>query len=126
MQENQDDTFYELDFDVYRDGEYVGHVHPSVQLVQSTQQQKLNAGVIGFPLEDLFVVYKGVNDEGAFAMDVRVNPLVTFVWVGFGCSWWASRWLWWAVARPSGSEGALEVDTADAEGDDSSSESPKA
>ena len=74
LQENQDDIIYELDFDVYRNGEYVGHVHPSVQLVQSTQQQKLNAGVIGFPLEDLFVVYKGVNDEGAFAMDVRVNP----------------------------------------------------
>ena len=84
VQENQDDIVYQLDFDVYRDGEYVGHVHPSVQLVQSTQQQKLNAGVIGFPLEDLFVVYKGVNDEGAFALDVRVNPLVSFVWVGFG------------------------------------------
>ena len=84
VQDNQDDVVYQLDFDVYRNGEYVGHVNPSVQLVQSTQQQKLNASVISFPLEDLFVVYKGVNDNGDFAMDVRVNPLITPVWIGFG------------------------------------------
>lgn len=84
LQENGDDVVYQLDFDVYRDGEYVGHVSPSMQLVQSTQQTKANAGVISFPLEDLFVVYRGVNDDGAFSMDVRVNPLVSFVWVGFG------------------------------------------
>ena len=55
-----------------------------MQLVQSTQQQKLVAGVISFPTEDLFVVYKGVNTNGDFSMDVRVNPLITPVWVGFG------------------------------------------
>jgi cytochrome c-type biogenesis protein CcmF len=32
----------------------------------------------------LFVVYRGVNDEGAFSLDVRVNPLISFVWLGFG------------------------------------------
>lgn len=83
-QENGDDILYIVEFDVFRDGEFVGHVSPSVQLVQSTQQQKLNASVIGFPLEDLFVVYRGVNMEGDFAMDVRVNPLISFVWAGFG------------------------------------------
>ena len=83
-QENGDDIVYTVNFDVYRDGQYVGAVSPAVQLVQSTQQQKLIAGVIGFPLEDLFVVYKGVNTNGDFSMDVRVNPLITLVWVGFG------------------------------------------
>lgn len=83
-QENGDDILYTVFFDVYKDGEYLGQVNPTVQLVQSTQQQKLVASVISFPTEDLFVVYRGVNDEGAFSMDVRVNPLITFVWVGFG------------------------------------------
>ena len=54
-----------------------------MQVVQSTQQQKLVADVISFPAEDLFVVYRGVNAEGAFSLDVRVNPLIGFVWVGF-------------------------------------------
>lgn len=75
---------YSLTFDVTKDGQYVGTVNPAVQVVGTTQQQKLEASVIGFPLEDLFVVYRGVNDEGDYSMDVRVNPLISLVWVGFG------------------------------------------
>ena len=55
-----------------------------MQLAQKTQQQKLVASVISLPGEDLFVVYRGVNNDGAFSMDVRVNPLISLVWVGFG------------------------------------------
>lgn len=81
---NGDDMLYTVNFDVYKDGQFVGAVSPAVQFVQSTQQQKLVAGVISFPTEDLFVVYKGVNKDGAFSLDVRVNPLISLVWVGFG------------------------------------------
>ncbi len=82
--ENGTDILYTVEFDVYRSGEYVGHVTPTVQLDASTQQQKLVASVISFPLEDLFVVYKGVNTDGDYAIDVRVNPCISFVWLGFG------------------------------------------
>ena len=77
------DIIYTVEFDVTKDGQPVGTVSPSVQLTTTTQQQKLNASVLGFPLEDLFVVYRGVNADGAFSMDVRVNPLISVVWVGF-------------------------------------------
>ena len=76
---------YQVEFDVYRDDALVGHVAPSVTLVASTQQQQLNASVLSFPDEDLFVVYRGIGLDGAsLSMDVRVNPLVSFVWVGTG------------------------------------------
>ena len=83
---NGDDVIYQVEFDVFdtEDGSFVGHVSPSVQLVSSTQQTKLNASVISLPTEDLFVVYRGVNQAGDLSMDVRVNPLVSFAWVGFG------------------------------------------
>jgi len=29
-------------------------------------------------------VFQGVSDQTQFIMDVRVNPLIMFVWVGFG------------------------------------------
>lgn len=82
---NGDDILYMVEFDVFdaNSGSYIGHVSPSVQLVSSTQQTKLNASVISFPTEDLFVVYRGVSSEGDLSMDVRVNPLVSFTWVGF-------------------------------------------
>lgn len=83
VDENEDDIYYVTIFDVYKDGEYLDTVYPTVQYVQSTQQQKLVASVISLPFEDLFVVYQGVNEDGDFSMDVRVNPLISQVWAGF-------------------------------------------
>lgn len=82
-----EDILYGVEFDVYdvNSGAYLGHVSPSVQLDVMTQQTKLNASVLSAPTEDLFVVYRGVNEDGtALSMDVRVNPLISFTWVGFG------------------------------------------
>ena len=76
---------YCTQFEVYdtNSGSYIDTVSPSVTLQSATQQTKLNASVISFPMEDLFVVYRGVNDAGQLSMDVRVNPLISWVWVGF-------------------------------------------
>ncbi|MBQ9006974.1 MAG: hypothetical protein IJ092_11490, partial [Atopobiaceae bacterium] len=82
--EGERNIIYTVEFDVYRDGNLIGHLAPNLQMVTATQQTKANAAVMSFPEKDLFVVYRGVNDAGAFAMDVRVNPLIGFVWVGFG------------------------------------------
>ena len=84
MADNKDDIVYTVVFDVCKGDSYLGQVSPAVQVVSSTQQQKLVASVLSLPTEDLFVVYRGVNDDGAFSMDVRVNPLVSEVWIGFG------------------------------------------
>ena len=77
-------VIYEVDFDVFKHGDYVGRISPQVQVSMATQQQKLNAAVVGFPEEDLFVVYRGVNSNGDFSMDVRINQFITLVWIGFG------------------------------------------
>ncbi len=85
------DSDYTLTLDVYRvgpdqtgdEGAYVGTVTPTVQVVAASQQQKLVPGVLSFPLEDLFVVYRGVNADGSFSLEVRVNPLISLLWVGF-------------------------------------------
>jgi cytochrome c-type biogenesis protein CcmF len=81
---NNDDITYTVVFDVYLDGQLVGQVSPAVQVIQSTQQQKLVAGVIHLPSKDLFVTYKGVNSDGAFSIDALVNPAISAVWAGFG------------------------------------------
>lgn len=85
----EDDSTFQIDygaeFDVYdvNTGDYIGHVTPTITLYELTQQTKINASVISFPTEDLFVVYKGVSDSGQLSMDVRVNPLIWCVWLGF-------------------------------------------
>lgn len=82
--ENETDYFYRVFFDVYKDGNYIGSVDPTIQMVATTQQYQYHASVISFPTEDLFVVYRGVNDAGDFGLDVRINPLIWLVWIGFG------------------------------------------
>lgn len=78
-------VLYQVSFDVYKDGRPVGQVQPSVQLDVMTQQQKLNAAVLSFPEEDLFVVYHGATADGRLlSIDVHVNPFISLVWVGFG------------------------------------------
>ena len=77
-------VLYEVTFDVYKDGAYVGQTSPSIQVDAITQQQKINAGVVGFPEEDLFVVYRGTNMQGDFSLDVRINQFILLVWIGFG------------------------------------------
>lgn len=77
-------VLYEVTFDVYKGGSYIGQVSPSIQVNVMTQQQKINAGVIGSPEEDLFVVYRGVNVNGDFSLDVRINQFIMLVWIGFG------------------------------------------
>jgi cytochrome c-type biogenesis protein CcmF len=81
--DSKTNVYYTVEYDVYRNGDYVGHVAPSLQLVESTQQTKSNAAIVGFGDQDLFIVYKGANSSGAFSMDVRVNPMIRFVWGGF-------------------------------------------
>ncbi|MDR2721331.1 MAG: hypothetical protein LBB35_00475, partial [Coriobacteriaceae bacterium] len=84
VQNEGEQVFYTVRFDVYKNGEYQKTVAPTIQVVQTTMQQRLIAGVSSFPTEDLFVVYRGVNDAGAFTLDVKINRLISFVWVGFG------------------------------------------
>ncbi|MGN0038181.1 MAG: cytochrome c biogenesis protein CcsA [Coriobacteriales bacterium] len=74
---------YQIEMTVYKDGNYLGRVNPQIVIVAATQQQKYNAGVIGLPQEDLFVVYQGVNSaDGSIHLDVRVNRLISVVWLG--------------------------------------------
>ena len=35
------------------------------------------------PDHDLFVVFQGLNALGDYSLDVRVNPLIGLVWLGF-------------------------------------------
>ena len=88
MEENSwdaggDGYMFALNLDITRGGNEVGIITPSIQVDPMTQQQKLNASVVSFPLHDLFVVYRGVNTNGDFSLDVRINPLVSLVWAGF-------------------------------------------
>ncbi|MCL2137069.1 MAG: cytochrome c biogenesis protein CcsA [Coriobacteriia bacterium] len=75
---------YQVFFDVYLDGQLIARVGPSIDVDQVTEQNRYNAAVVSSFGEDLFVVFNGISMHGALSLDARINPLISFVWWGFG------------------------------------------
>lgn len=46
-------------------------------------QQKLQADIVSYLDHDVFVVFRGFNTNFDYSLDIRVNPLISFVWTGF-------------------------------------------
>ena len=66
-------------------GDELGELAPSMEVsATNTGQQTLHAGVLSFPLEDLFVAFQGLNADGSLSVHVKVNPLIMLNWVGGG------------------------------------------
>lgn len=82
MDDNEDDIIYAVNFNVYKDGEALDYISPSITMTSSTLQTTSNAAVISQPYEDLFVVFQGMTEDDELSLEVRVNPLISFVWAG--------------------------------------------
>lgn len=63
-------------------GRSLGHVAPSMKVSAATSQSTLDAAVLTFPTEDLFVAFQGLNADGTLSINVKINPLIMFTWVG--------------------------------------------
>lgn len=69
-------------FDLDKDGKPAGTVQPGQISFYRQGQTKLNADVTVRPLQDIFVVLEGA-DETSLYMNVKINPLISWVWFGF-------------------------------------------
>ena len=68
---------------VSRDGKLLGEVDPSMTQFAVQDQTRLNAVVLPEPLRDIFVVFQGLV-ENSISINVKINPLIWFMWGGFG------------------------------------------
>lgn len=82
--DGQDGEAMRVELDVTRAGEdgVLGHVSPSMKVAAATSQTTLDAAVMTFPPEDLFVAFQGMNADGTLSINVKVNPLILFTWAG--------------------------------------------
>ena len=83
--DSQDNEIMRVELDVARAGEkgrVLGHVAPSMKVAAATSQSTLDAAVLTFPTEDLFIAFQGLNADGSLSINVKVNPLILFTWVG--------------------------------------------
>ncbi|MCL2882183.1 MAG: cytochrome c biogenesis protein CcsA [Coriobacteriia bacterium] len=83
------DVTYTATFDLKKGSQDLGTVTPSVTNVAATGQQTSNAIIKSSMLNDLFISLAPQRDAAtgqiaSLEMDVRINPLIRFVWIGVG------------------------------------------
>ncbi|MBS3956536.1 MAG: heme lyase CcmF/NrfE family subunit [Clostridiales bacterium] len=79
-----EDTRTQLTFAVSRDGESRGVATPGQRRYAQQEQTRFHVSVIVEPLRDIFVVYEGFDEAGNIQLNVKINPLISWVWFGFG------------------------------------------
>ncbi len=73
-----------LTFDIMKGGRTIGTLTPGQIQFKQQQQTKLIADVLTEPLRDVFVTFNGDDPAtGKHQITVKVNPLISFAWVGF-------------------------------------------
>ncbi len=86
-QRDNGDAVYEVSFTIKEGEKELSSVSPSIEIPMQTMSmssQKLNASVATYPAEDVFVVFRGLNADKSLSVDVKINPLILLVWIGFG------------------------------------------
>lgn len=78
---NQDTVGTAL-LDVSKDGRKIATMTPGQISFYRQEQTKLNADVLVQPLRDVFVVFQGTDGDN-ISIQVKVNPLISWVWFGF-------------------------------------------
>jgi len=72
-----------MNLSVSRGGRQLGLITPGMTTFATTQQDRLDAKVFSEPLRDIFVVFQG-SSGSTLVVNVKINPLIWFSWIGFG------------------------------------------
>jgi cytochrome c-type biogenesis protein CcmF len=69
---------------VQKGGVTLAQAEPSQVQYAVQGQTRLNADVHHEFLRDVFVAFQGADSSGALSFDIKINPLVSWAWAGFG------------------------------------------
>ncbi|MBI5232244.1 MAG: cytochrome c biogenesis protein CcsA [Coriobacteriales bacterium] len=69
-------------FDMTRDGKPAGTLTPGQTQFAVQGQSRLNVDVLSEPLRDVFIVFEGTQGNN-ISINVKINPLIWFSWIGF-------------------------------------------
>jgi cytochrome c-type biogenesis protein CcmF len=71
------------DFDVSKDGRDLGTHSPSILFHNVQNQTTLHVDIRSEFLRDVFFIFEGTDQTGNISVNVKINPLIWFAWVGF-------------------------------------------
>jgi cytochrome c-type biogenesis protein CcmF len=79
------DVVQKVKVDLVQNGKTIANLEPSVvQMANRSEQQstRFNAAVDVGLLRDVFVAFQGA-DQAGLSFEVKINPLISWAWVGF-------------------------------------------
>ena len=85
--------------DVYRNGQKLDTVVPEKNYHWNIDQWVSEVALRSNPVEDLYVILAGVEDNGVATFQVFVNPLVMWLWIGGGVLLLGALIAFWPEAR---------------------------
>jgi cytochrome c-type biogenesis protein CcmF len=77
------DELTTANFNVVSGGVVTGQVAPAELFNAVSQQSTRNVAIIHEPLRDVFIVLEGLDQTGSMMLTAKVNPLISFTWIGF-------------------------------------------
>ena len=59
----------------------VGEIQPQHEFYRTVNQVSVRAGILGNPLEDLYVIPRDFLSDGRLSLAVSINPLAVWLWI---------------------------------------------
>lgn len=70
-------------FDVYDgQGKKVKQISPRIIFYELQEQQTREVDILYEPFRDIFIIFEGQNQDGTLKMTIKINPLISLVWLG--------------------------------------------
>ena len=66
----------------YNQGEFIGELTPGKYFHHNYEQPVTEVAIRSTPVEDLYVILIGWDEDGTTAFKILVNPLVIWIWIG--------------------------------------------
>jgi cytochrome c-type biogenesis protein CcmF len=80
--ETPEKNIFEAEIVVTRGNDYVATLHPQRNFHKAQQQPQSEVSIRTNPIEDLYVVVTGVDQDGTASLRAFINPLTWWVWAG--------------------------------------------
>ncbi len=107
-----DETFYSAVFQLRnnKNGKSLGEIAPEMVYHETQQQQTLKAAVHYEPFRDVFVIFNGIDKQGNLSVNIKINPLISFVWIGSLVLVFGTLIAMWPKSAPATAEETDEVE----------------
>ncbi|MBI2916969.1 MAG: heme lyase CcmF/NrfE family subunit [Chloroflexi bacterium] len=80
---------------VYTGGDYLGTVTPERYIHRNHDNPVTEVAIRSTLKEDLYVIYGGKNPDGTATFKFKVNPMVMWIWIGWGVMLLGSAVAFW-------------------------------